>query len=390
MAVGLDARLPSPRRGEPAGSRRRITAARAVARGSLAGLLLTAGLLALMPWLGRFGQPPTWWPRCRRFILPVASLGAAGMVTMALKNYRRRHGASVAGILDQRGRRRAERRAQLDPDLREPGLLRPSVWPGAGWATFAARVATGVAFFVWVVRSLPSSAAGGRSAGWPRRAGRCWRACSSSAPRSAWACSPKSAAFNLAGLMAGWIGTTALAAHQIALTCASFTFMAPLGLATATTVRVGACHGANDHARLRAVATGSHLGRRRSDGAFRRRLSLVRTHHQRLVHRRPGRARPRRPAARHRRIVSNIRRPAGHRLRCAARTERRAPAGAARLLRLLGAGPAAGLDSPPFGLGWHAEGIWTGLAVGLAAVAFALVARVRRVLSPPHLTAAPH
>jgi len=40
-------------------------------------------------------------------------------------------------------------------------------------------------------------------------------------------------------VMMGWIGSNALAAHQIALMLASFTFKVPLGIAQAATVRVG-------------------------------------------------------------------------------------------------------------------------------------------------------
>jgi MATE family multidrug resistance protein len=49
-----------------------------------------------------------------------------------------------------------------------------------------------------------------------------------------------------AGFAMGWIGTVELAAHQIALQCAAVTFMVPLGLAQAATVRVGLAAGAGD------------------------------------------------------------------------------------------------------------------------------------------------
>ena len=45
--------------------------------------------------------------------------------------------------------------------------------------------------------------------------------------------------FAAAAFMMGTIGTNELAAHQIALQCAAFTFMVPLGLAFASTIRVG-------------------------------------------------------------------------------------------------------------------------------------------------------
>jgi multidrug resistance protein, MATE family len=46
-------------------------------------------------------------------------------------------------------------------------------------------------------------------------------------------------AFNLSAIMMGWMGAQALAAHQIAIQCAATTFMFPLGLAQAVTVRIG-------------------------------------------------------------------------------------------------------------------------------------------------------
>jgi MATE family multidrug resistance protein len=52
--------------------------------------------------------------------------------------------------------------------------------------------------------------------------------------------------FATAGFLIGLIGAAELAAHQIALQCASVTFMVPLGLAQAATVRVGLAAGAGD------------------------------------------------------------------------------------------------------------------------------------------------
>lgn len=52
--------------------------------------------------------------------------------------------------------------------------------------------------------------------------------------------------FAVAALMMGWIGTTALAAHQIALTVASILFMVPFGISMAATVRVGQAVGRRD------------------------------------------------------------------------------------------------------------------------------------------------
>ncbi|HKK92408.1 MAG TPA: MATE family efflux transporter [Longimicrobiales bacterium] len=66
-------------------------------------------------------------------------------------------------------------------------------------------------------------------------------------------------AFGLAGLMAGWVGTVALAGHQVALSLASFTFMLPLGIGQATAVLVGRGVGRGDSAAARRVAAGGML-----------------------------------------------------------------------------------------------------------------------------------
>jgi len=52
--------------------------------------------------------------------------------------------------------------------------------------------------------------------------------------------------FSATAMMMGLFGTVPLAAHQIALNCAAFTFMVPLGLAYAVTVRVGQAVGRSD------------------------------------------------------------------------------------------------------------------------------------------------
>jgi len=52
--------------------------------------------------------------------------------------------------------------------------------------------------------------------------------------------------FAAAAILMGWIGTVALAAHQIALQVASILFMAPFGISMAATVRVGHAVGRRD------------------------------------------------------------------------------------------------------------------------------------------------
>jgi MATE family multidrug resistance protein len=66
-------------------------------------------------------------------------------------------------------------------------------------------------------------------------------------------------AFSAASLLIGTLGAVPLAAHQVAITCAATTFMVPLGVALAITVRVGEIVGAGERPRLRRVLLGGWL-----------------------------------------------------------------------------------------------------------------------------------
>jgi len=67
--------------------------------------------------------------------------------------------------------------------------------------------------------------------------------------------------FTLAGVIAGTMGAVPGAAHQIALSLASFTFMVPLGIGSATAVQVGRAIGRGDAGEARRAGnTGVGLG----------------------------------------------------------------------------------------------------------------------------------
>lgn len=61
--------------------------------------------------------------------------------------------------------------------------------------------------------------------------------------------------FSATAFLMGTLGPTPLAAHQVALQCAAFTFMVPLGIGIATSVRVGQAVGRRDPARARWAGT---------------------------------------------------------------------------------------------------------------------------------------
>ncbi len=66
-------------------------------------------------------------------------------------------------------------------------------------------------------------------------------------------------AFGAIGLLMGALGTTEMAAHQIAITLAAFTFMVPLGVGSAAAVRVGRAIGAGDERRAREATRAAYF-----------------------------------------------------------------------------------------------------------------------------------
>jgi MATE family, multidrug efflux pump len=63
--------------------------------------------------------------------------------------------------------------------------------------------------------------------------------------------------FNCAALMMGWMGTNALAAHQIAINCAATTFMFPLGVSQAASIRIGHAIGEFRFQAIRTIGLGA-------------------------------------------------------------------------------------------------------------------------------------
>jgi len=66
-------------------------------------------------------------------------------------------------------------------------------------------------------------------------------------------------AFGATALMMGWLGAVPLAAHQLALSCAALTFMVPLGLSLAVSLRISRAHGEGRTAAARAIFVGALL-----------------------------------------------------------------------------------------------------------------------------------
>ncbi|MDF9832798.1 MATE family multidrug resistance protein [Ereboglobus sp. PH5-5] len=135
---------------------------------------------------------------------------------------------------------------------------------GAGWATLISRVAAASALFWWLRRAAAAGDAddAAREA-WPARwffatkGSRVMAMLRIGVPTSGQLLF-ESVAFAAAAVMMGWFNSVdPIAAHQIAMNCAAFTFMFVLGLATAASIRVGQCAGAGERERVRTVGFGA-------------------------------------------------------------------------------------------------------------------------------------
>jgi MATE family multidrug resistance protein len=126
---------------------------------------------------------------------------------------------------------------------------------GAGISTLLSRTLGSAVIFAWL-RADPAM-----RAAWPRR----WLAPFSVArlrkmlgvglPASGCLLF-EGGAFAAATVMMGWLGAASLAAHQIAISCAALTFMVALGLSLSVGMRISAAVGAGEHARLRPIWLG--------------------------------------------------------------------------------------------------------------------------------------
>jgi len=117
---------------------------------------------------------------------------------------------------------------------------------GAGWATLISRVALAVSFILVICKhtTFTPFILASKSA---------WKASTQTIKNLLKIGVPSSlqyfmeaGAFSVSGIMVGWLGAVPQAAHQIALNCASFTFMAALGFSMAGSIRVSNAFGRKD------------------------------------------------------------------------------------------------------------------------------------------------
>ncbi len=239
------------------------------------GLVETA-LMAALGWqLHHFGQPP----EVLAIVLPFYLYYAVSLVPvlafLALRQFAEAMGhpwAPMCIMLASVGLN-----ALLNWILIYGNLGAPA-WglTGAGLATLLSRVAGVVAIYLWLRRdprvrdawpsARPTGTTAARERGEDSVAGVGWLAPLSRARiremlHVGWPAAGmlvfESTAFAFSGIMIGWLGAVPLAAHQIAISCASMAFMVPLGLAMATGMRVSQATGAGERDRLRPIAFAS-------------------------------------------------------------------------------------------------------------------------------------
>jgi len=209
-----------------------------------AGFLLLAGLSTQ---LHRFGQPPEVVAVMRPFFL----LMALSLVPVFYFQVQRQY-------LDALGRPWIGTTIML-ADVALNALLNwMFIWghlgvpalglTGSGVATLIARTLAVTTIAVWLRRERAPAGALERTR---------FRAMLHMGVPAAGSLLFESGAFAAAMLMMGWLGATALAAHQVALSCASFTFMFPLGLAMATSIRISKARGEGRPEVLRPIGFGS-------------------------------------------------------------------------------------------------------------------------------------
>lgn len=209
-----------------------------------AGLLGSVGMLSLVPLLHLFGQPQEVLDIVTNYwILIALSLGPV-LVQQAQRQYSEARGDPWGPM--------ALNALAVGLNVLLNWLLIHGHWgfpalglEGAGLATLLSRVTLMWGQTRWLRNRHRNEE------GWPKTLREWLRRPDSGRLREALSLGLPSAgqllfevcAFSAAAVMMGWLGAIPLAAHQIALSCVSFTFMFPLGLSQAASIRISASRG---------------------------------------------------------------------------------------------------------------------------------------------------
>lgn len=238
--------------GDPEQGRRTLRDGSIVAVGL--GVLVLLGFVVLLPFLDRFGQPVEVSSATPVYLITCAVSLIPALLGMVLKNQADALNCPWVPLWIMMGG------VGLNAVLNWFWIYGHAGFPacgleGTGYATLTSRLATTAALWLWMHRSLqlrdwmPSKwISGGSRTGLVRllRLG---------LPAGLHLLAEASI-FMIAALMVGTLGVVPMAAHQITVTCASVTFMVPLGIAMAVTVRVGELTGAGEPHRRRTVLRG--------------------------------------------------------------------------------------------------------------------------------------
>jgi MATE family multidrug resistance protein len=212
-------------------------------------------MAALSTQFHRFGQPPEVLAIVTPFALWLAASIPPVLAYLALRQFAEAMGhpwAPMAIMLACVGLNAGLNWIFIYGNLGAPALG----LTGAGLATFLARLAALVVIALWLRRDPKVRAA------WPQRwlgnyERARWREMLRIGVPAAGMLLFESTAFAFSGIMVGWLGAVPLAAHQIAISCASLAFMFPLGLSIAVGMRVSRAVGAGERARLQPIAFGA-------------------------------------------------------------------------------------------------------------------------------------
>ena len=221
----------------------------------LAGLALIAIVFVVATQLDHFGQPPEVAASARNFLLLLGVSLLPMFMSMSLRQFSEALNHPWPPMIIMLGS--VLLNAGLNWIFIYGHLGAPALGlEGAGLSTLIARIVALGGIFFYVVRAERFSSA--LPSGWLHALH--WARMRSllnvglpTAGQLLLECS----AFTMAAIMMGWLGTVPLAAHQIALTCCATTFMFPLGIAMATTIRVGQALGANAADRVRSIGMSS-------------------------------------------------------------------------------------------------------------------------------------
>lgn len=230
------------------------------------GVIAALGLFGLATQLHHFGQPPEVLGEVNPYFLIISASLVPVLIFQVLKQYSEALGhpwAPMVILLGAVGLNGFLNWVLIYGNLGAPALG----LTGAGWATLGSRIVAVAGLWWWLTRrpevkaewpGCAATANGALNPGWlekfsPARFVNMLRLGVPAAGQWLF----EVGAFTAAAIMMGWLGTTPLAAHQVAISCASFTFMFPLGLSIATSMRLSKAVGEGRRDALRAIGFGS-------------------------------------------------------------------------------------------------------------------------------------